>query len=123
MDFKDFINKIANAVKERLGDGYGVSLQTVRKNNGIMLTGLLISSRESNISPVIYLEPFYNAVAKGKATFEGTVSSLAEIYEKNKMNECFDTSAFTEYGSIKGHVKGKADKYGEKQGFSCGSPT
>lgn len=78
MEFYDFNNKIKDMVEECLGDGYEVLLDSVRKNNNICLSGLSIRRHDSNICPIIYLEPFYNEMMnQGKKVMEIAKEILA----------------------------------------------
>ena len=56
MEINDFAAKVCAAVKKELGRKYKAEVKKVRKNNGILLHGLLISSKEQNVVPTIYLE-------------------------------------------------------------------
>lgn len=105
MGFRDFTDKEAYVVGKKLGEGYQTALREVEKNNHVMLTGLLISEGESNVSPAIYLEPFYQAVAENTMTFEEAVSEIMKIYKENRIHRNFDTSSFTEYGKVKDRLR------------------
>lgn len=56
--------QILEALSKKLGDGFHLSIQKVLKTN-VKLDGLTIIEKETNISPVIYLEPFYEYLEKG----------------------------------------------------------
>ena len=61
MEISEFSQKICNAVKEELGEGYRIELKEVRKNNGVILHGLVILFRSQNVAPTIYLDTFLEA--------------------------------------------------------------
>lgn len=105
MKFEDFTNKMIAAVKAKLGRGYRVSVRTVEKNNGIALTGLFALGKGANISPTVYLEPFYYAVTEGRTDFEQAVSDIAGVYEKYGIDKPVDVSALTEYEKVKGKIR------------------
>ena len=42
-----------------LGNRYSIKVSEVIKTNGVKLKGLIIKAIDQNISPTIYLEPFY----------------------------------------------------------------
>lgn len=105
MEFEYFTNKVIAAVKAKLGGDYQVFVRTVEKNNGISLTGLLVLNRRTNISPTVYLEPFYYAVTEGKITFEQAVTDIVGLYEEYKFDEPIDVSALTEYEKVKGKIR------------------
>ena len=62
---KEFAQKVLVAVKGKLGEGYRVEVKEVRKNNGILLHGLVILSETKNVVPTIYLEIFLAAFEDG----------------------------------------------------------
>ncbi len=122
MEFKDFTNKMAAAVKERMGEGYQVSVQTVKKNNNITLKGLLIIGKESNVTPMIYLEPFYHAVAGGRATMGQAASDIVDFYKEHKVSRPVDASPFTDYGNIRGRIRARLVNTGKNQDFLATVP-
>ena len=51
MTFEDFKERIMELVECKMGPGYKVISNEVIKNNGIKITGLTITHKDSNISP------------------------------------------------------------------------
>ena len=51
MTFEMFVNKIVRAVADELGSEYEVTSREVPKNNGVVLTGLMIGKKGSCITP------------------------------------------------------------------------
>ena len=49
MEMEAFIRKTCKAVGERLGSGFHVEARDVRKNNGVILHGLMVSTIENVI--------------------------------------------------------------------------
>ena len=69
MSFQEFLTTISNRVSDYLPESFKdarYELSTVAKNNGFVLTGLTIRSKYSNISPVIYLDQYYEAYMDGR---------------------------------------------------------
>ena len=58
MDFTEFTEEIRRLVSER-NDRMDVSIQTVRKNNSVLYTGLTVRGVSDTSAPIIYLEPYY----------------------------------------------------------------
>lgn len=65
MEMLVFATKVQHAVREALGEEYHVELKEVRKNNGVILQGLVIRRGEDNIMPTIYLNSFLTAYEQG----------------------------------------------------------
>ncbi|KAI4445768.1 hypothetical protein C823_000284 [Eubacterium plexicaudatum ASF492] len=59
MNYEEFKSNILERMKQLLEPDTTVSLQTICKNNGLKLDGLIISNKTSNISPTIFLNPYY----------------------------------------------------------------
>lgn len=59
MNFTSFTQTILKNLQEKLGDDYSVFSHTVRKNNGIELTGIVAKRRGCNASPTLYVNEFY----------------------------------------------------------------
>lgn len=66
MNFENFITTVTNTVSDRMGAHYSVSTHNVTKNNGVILTGILIKANGNfSVAPTIYLNPYYDAYEKG----------------------------------------------------------
>jgi hypothetical protein len=60
MDYNSFVEEIKTQVEKNMGGQYYAKVHQVVKNNGIELQGLVIFEKgKKEISPTIYLEPFY----------------------------------------------------------------
>lgn len=81
MEYQEFCNKI----RENIGDyltGYefeDIMIHEVKKNNGTTRTSLLITRADSNISPNIYLEQFYEEYQNG-LKMDHIMKSIVQIY-------------------------------------------
>lgn len=104
MEYKDFAEKIADAVQERLGEGQQVSNQKVRKNNNITFRGLIIMGKESNVYPTIYLEAFYKDFTGGRIGFDDAVAAVIDAYQKSEVNGQLDMSFFRAFDTVKNNV-------------------
>lgn len=66
LDFEDFLNLISEKIISTLGEtDYECKLSKVTKNNGTVKNGISIRKKGENISPLIYLEPFYDYYLDG----------------------------------------------------------
>ena len=103
MEAKEFGEKMRRAVAEILGEDYQVTLQEVRKNNGVVLLGLVILAEGQNVSPTIYLSPFLAAYEEGVSLSE-LVRNLLEIYRNDKMQKKMDLSFFRDFSRVRERV-------------------
>lgn len=104
--FEEFKNEVVGKIREFLPESFAsaeVSLQVVRKNNDLQLTGLTIRSTESNICPTIYLEKFYDEYVEG-ADMSEILERIAEVRMDHEVSESFDVAQITDFEQIKGKL-------------------
>ena len=65
MKYQDFIENIKEYVSTHLTNWQKLVLNTVVKNNGIVYDGLFILDPILNVSPTIYLNPYYHRYLSG----------------------------------------------------------
>ena len=103
INFKSFTQIILSHLKDKLGENYTVFAHNVKKNNGIELTGIVISRTGCNTSPTFYIDGIYH-----KDITEEEVKKEAErIYDqfqKNEVKEDLDFSDFLDYQKVKEKV-------------------
>lgn len=103
MEINEFAVKVCNAVKRELGEEYRTELREVRKNNGVMLHGLLVRSRAHNVAPTIYLEGFLEAYEAG-ATFASIVRRLVGIYREDVPGDGIDMAFFQDFEKVRDRI-------------------
>lgn len=103
MRMDEFAGKVCAAVEEKLGGGVHTEVRKVRKNNGVLLHGLLISSEGQTVVPTIYLEPFLEAFESG-APFEEVVCRLLSVYREGTPQGGIDMDFFRSYGAVKDRI-------------------
>lgn len=104
MEFSSFTMFVREEVEKRTGDCYKVRLDDVRKNNGVVLRGLTVTQDDSNISPTIYLNSYYEEYIKGRATLVNVVNDVMDTYRRNKVNQSVDMRYFLNYESVKERI-------------------
>ncbi len=104
MEFSSFTMFVREEVEKRTGDCYKVRLDDVRKNNGVVLKGLTVTQDDSNISPTIYLNSYYEEYIRGRATLINVVNDVIDTYHRNKVNQSVDMRYFLNYESVKHRI-------------------
>lgn len=81
MTFTEFLDEVVDRIPEYLlqYDIEKVCVNTVEKNNGVMATGIAICIENSNVSPNIYMEYFYDLLNHGKS-MEEILDEIAREY-------------------------------------------
>lgn len=103
MNYEEFKSVVLQRIQHLLPPGTSVQLQTVHKNNGLKLDGLVISNRASNISPTIFLNHYYEK----QAVFPDLNAICRDIlltYEQNRSDETINADFFTDYSKISKHI-------------------
>lgn len=96
MNYQEFINDVVKHISSSVHNGQKVSIQPVIKNNGTVLDGLIILDPILNISPTIYLNPYYHRYLNG-VSMENIYEDILETYYKNVPKEDFDISLFKDF--------------------------
>lgn len=113
MSFKEFKEVIKEAVASKVTGK--VSIQKMQKNNGVVLNGLTILTEETNLSPTIYLENYYEYYKENG--LDETVERIIETYERNKATEHIDISFFTDIEKVRSKIKMRLINYEKNKGL------
>lgn len=110
MQYKEFMEKTKKSVSDYLGKDVSVKIKEVTKNNGVILQGLVINSKEESLSPTIYLNGFYEDLKDGRP-FSDIVCAIADIYQDNRIAGKINLDFFTDYNAVKGRIFIKVINY------------
>lgn len=100
MNFTSFTQTILKNLQEKLGEDYCVFSHTVRKNNGITLTGVMAKRKDCSASPTFYIDDLYR---KGISRDEirKITDTLYKRFQNAELKEDPDLSDFTEFDRAK----------------------
>lgn len=100
---KEFMEDLCGMVQERLGEKYRVELQVVKKNNNVTFQGLLILTDESNVTPTIYLDSFYEAY-QGGTSMAAILEVVLQIYWEDMPRQQVDMTFFRRFEQVKDRI-------------------
>lgn len=103
MDYQQFVAVIKEKVAQSLGDGMSLEIRTTLKNNGRERTGLTISQGETNISPTIYLEEYYQQFKKGNSP-EDIVESILDVYHEVNFEHTWQVHSIKDFAEIQSKI-------------------
>ena len=103
MKYQDFIENIKEYVSGQLNNGQKVVLQSVVKNNGLIYDGLFIVDPILNVSPTIYLNPYYHRYLSG-VSLEDIYEDVLDTYYSNLPQKDFDITLFTDFSKAKQRI-------------------
>lgn len=110
MQYTEFMEKTRKSVSDYLGKDVSVEIKEVTKNNGVILQGLVINSKEESLSPTIYLNGFYEDLKDGRP-FSDIVCAIADIYQDNRIAGKINLDFFADYNAVKGRIFIKVINY------------
>ncbi len=110
MTYQEFTENIQHQMSDFIAPGQKVTIQTIDKNNGTTYQGLVIIDPVLNISPTIYLEPFYHKYLNG-ADLIDLCQEINKIYHAFSPTENFDETIFTDYEKAKQRIVMKLVNY------------
>ena len=103
MDYEEFIGYIKNGITDILSDEAEVKTHKILKNNDIELDALTILEKESNVSPTIYLNYYYEEYVEGKEIGD-IVNEIYGLYEEHSKKMNFDMDVFMDFDKIKNRI-------------------
>lgn len=96
MNYQEFLTTIKTRLSLQIDSDFTLTIQTFTKNNGTRHEGLIIQNPGLNVSPTIYLKPYYHRYLEG-VSMEDICEDILAAYRDNLPEKDFDTSLFTDY--------------------------
>lgn len=100
MNFDLFKESMIQILQESLGEEYTIFTDTVIKNNGVELTGMIIKEKDNNASPTIYIDELYKEYQRG-VSLKKLADTVQQIYKENQYEEEVNLQKFKNYESAK----------------------
>ncbi len=114
MEYQEFIRNITNRIQAILGDQYQVQCHPVCKNNGVHLDGLIIMSKETNISPSIYLNQYFDQFVLGRPINE-IVWEIFQLFKQAPQIGNMDIDKFADFSTVRENIAIKVINYEANQ--------
>lgn len=100
MDFTSFTQAILKNLQVRLGENYSVFSHSVKKNNGMKLTGIVAKRKEHNASPTFYIDDFYRE-GLTQEEIRKISDLLYERFQAAEIEDIPDLSGFISFDKAK----------------------
>lgn len=111
MNYTDFVCLVKDQVQEKMkGETVQINVRRVTKNNGVELEGLSITEEAERISPMIYLEEYYQFY-KGGISVDEIVATILRNYRKAKEYAPADAEFYRDYDKVKDKIVCKLINY------------
>ena len=106
MNYEAFKQEVKDRIKDFLPEKYedaDVSLSQVTKNNDIMLDAITIKTNESNITPTIYLNKFFEDYKAGQDMTD-ILSDIAKVHMDNAVDFNINLNSIVDFDNVKDNV-------------------
>ena len=100
MNFTSFTKAILENLQLKLGENYTVFSHSVKKNNGVMRTGIVAKRTGQIASPTIYIDGFYRENITEKE-IKKISNVLYDEFQAAEFEDQLDLSGFTEFDRAK----------------------
>lgn len=112
MKDKDFFNDIKSGLQKLVGKDGVAELIQIDKNNGVKAGGVIVKDDKNYISPIIYLDTYYEQYKKGKSKTD-ILNEIYQIYRKYSCEVNLDVTIqdLNNYEKIKKRVAYKLVNY------------
>lgn len=103
MQNKEFVEAVIEGLKAALPDKE-IMYNEVRKNNGVVLHGVIIKEKENVLCPTIYLDRFF-ANANSSNIIKEVVREIVDLYNQEKVHGIdVDLNIFKDYSNVQNRV-------------------
>lgn len=79
MDIREFAELIIENLEGKIPSVAAITYKSVLRNNSVELTGLLFRDKERNVTPTIYLEPYFERYEQGMELDE-IIERIVQLY-------------------------------------------
>lgn len=103
MTYYQFIQAVERKVKEEVKDSVSVCVYTAEKNNGTVRKGITLSREGINISPIIYLEEYFERFKRG-SSLEYITAEILRLYQEVCFYKPWKEKNLEDYEEIKDRI-------------------
>lgn len=99
MTYEEFVNYVRDKMEELLEGDNIVRVHKVLKNNDVELDALTVLNKDSNVSPTIYLNQYFDDYMRG-FELDYIVQEIFNLYEEHSKKLNFNVDVFRDYNVI-----------------------
>ena len=103
MTYDQFVQAVRELTEAKAAGAIDVNLHTAQKYNGVNRKGILFSGRESNISPVIYLEEYYHRFEEGES-LDAIAGEILALYCKMRFCKPWEEQNIEDYEMVRKRI-------------------
>lgn len=103
MVYESFLETIRTSLQKRLGDSYTLTIYPVPKNNGVILDGLCIHLPDSDLSPTLYLNSYYEQACHGM-TMDEIIEDILRLFRDYPPPTDISPDSFADFERLQGKI-------------------
>ncbi len=104
MEYNQFVDDVKECLRIKVDDQYEVKVNRVKKNNSVVLDGIVFFKEGDNVSPNIYLNSYYSRYMDGES-MDTIANDILSVYEnsRRRVSEEYKTLDYT-FDGMKDHI-------------------
>lgn len=110
MDYTTFTMELMELLHDLMKEDAEITLEKVPKNNGITLDGMIFRKKDCQISPVLYVQDFYELWQKGMP-MEQLATKILWCFEHCQEDLYIPQDFFQDYKNIRSNIYFKVINY------------
>lgn len=114
-----YISDVIDFVDELTGNRYEIYSSTQEKNNSVVVHGICIHNKDSNISPIIQIDGFFE---DGMTAYETAVKVVERFNDIKETQLSFDVEMLLDYNAMQDKIAFKLVNRGTNAGLLEESP-
>lgn len=103
MEYQGFLEQVKNSVQKRTGENSSVRLASILKNNRNSVDTLTILNGGGNVSPAIYMAPYYQRYLGGDS-IEEVAEQIVDFHSRHAREESYDLSFYMDFLQVRRRV-------------------
>ncbi|MEE3480793.1 MAG: DUF5688 family protein [Lachnospiraceae bacterium] len=104
MTYEQFQTDVVDTLEKWLPGNTSFTIRQIVKPNDRILDGLIISDPQTEVAPTIYLNPYFDALSAGGASFDEIIENIFRLYKDNRTSASFDQDEFMSWDRAKSHI-------------------
>ncbi|MDO5519980.1 MAG: DUF5688 family protein [bacterium] len=93
MEYNQFVDDVKNCIRVKVDEEYEVKVNRIKKNNSVVLDGIVLFKEGDTISPNIYLNSYYSRYMDGESV-DTIADDIINMYQESKRSQAPEYEQF-----------------------------
>ncbi len=103
MTYQEFKDRILVELQSQFPPDTSIQIHRIPRNNQTAVDGLTILEKGLNMTPTIYLEPYFRRLKEGEA-FDLLLDDIRNTYDTFRPEDAIDSRFFEDFDCVKEHI-------------------